>query len=39
MPNLVDVAVGTSGVDVYNGSGGSVNVVVDLDGELVAPLS
>jgi hypothetical protein len=39
VPNLVSVALSSSGVDFYNGSAGTVNVVVDLEGEFVPPLS
>ena len=38
VPNLVSVALGTDGVDIYNG-GGKTNIVVDLEGLFVPPLS
>jgi hypothetical protein len=39
VPNLVSVALGTGGVDFYNGSAGNVNIVVDLEGSFVPPLA
>lgn len=40
VPNLVSVALGADGFDIYNGSGGKANVVVvDLEGLFVPPLS
>jgi hypothetical protein len=39
VPNLVTVALGANGVDIYNGSGGTANIVVDLEGVFVLPLS
>lgn len=39
VPNLVSVAFGSDGIDFYNGSGGTVNIIVDMDGEFVPPLS
>jgi hypothetical protein len=39
VPNLVSVALGADGADIYNGSGGKVNIVVDLQGVFVPPLS
>ncbi len=39
VPNLVTVALGAGGIDIYNGSGGTANIVVDLEGMFVPPLS
>lgn len=39
VPNLVSSTLGPNGVFFYNGSAGTTNVVVDLDGLFVQPLS
>jgi hypothetical protein len=39
VPNLAAVALGTDGLDFYNGSSGTLNFIVDLDGLIVPPLS
>ncbi|MGH6656193.1 MAG: choice-of-anchor Q domain-containing protein [Actinocrinis sp.] len=39
VPNLVSVGIAAGGVDFYNGSGGTVSLVVDVQGLFLPPLS
>jgi hypothetical protein len=39
VPNLVVVGFGAGGIDLYNGSSGHTNVVVDFEGYFIPPLS
>jgi hypothetical protein len=38
VPNLVSVGLGADGVDLFNGSSGKTNIIVDMDGMFVQPL-